>query len=126
MNRGKILWVDDEIELLRSHIMFLEEKGYEVTPVTNADDAIALITQRHFDLVLLDEMMSGKDGLAALAEIKDFNPSLPVVMITKNEEESLMEEAIGGKIDDYLTKPINPSQILSTCKKFLESDPLYL
>ena len=120
MNRGKILWVDDEIELLRSHIMFLEEKGYEVTPVTNADDAIALITQRHFDLVLLDEMMSGKDGLAALAEIKDFNPSLPVVMITKNEEESLMEEAIGGKIDDYLTKPINPSQILSTCKKFLE------
>ncbi len=118
--KGKILWVDDEIELLRPHIMFLEERGYSVTPATNADDAIHLLEENTFDLVLLDEMMSGKDGLAALVEIKEMNPSLPVVMITKNEEESLMEEAIGSKIDDYLTKPVNPSQILSTCKKFLE------
>lgn len=118
--KGKILWVDDEIELLRSHILFLKEKGYLVTPVTNADDAIALLHQESFDLVLLDEMMSGKGGLEALVEIKEINPSLPVVMITKNEEESLMEDAIGSKIDDYLTKPVNPSQILLTCKKILE------
>ncbi len=121
IKKGNILWADDEIELLRPHILFLEEKGYNVTPVTNADDAISLVKEHPFDLLLLDEMMSGKDGLSALAEIKEINPSLPVVMITKNEEESLMEEAIGSKIDDYLTKPVNPSQILSTCKKFVES-----
>jgi CheY-like chemotaxis protein len=119
-SKGKILWVDDEIDFLRSHILFLEERGYDVTAVTNADDALQLLREQQFDLVLLDEMMSGKDGLAALAEIKEMNPSLPVVMVTKNEEESLMEEAIGSKIDDYLTKPVNPSQVLSTCKKFLE------
>jgi CheY-like chemotaxis protein len=118
--KGKILWVDDEIELLRSHILFLEERGYDVTPVTNAEDALLLIEQETFDLVLLDEMLNGKDGLTALGEIKDKNPSLPVVMVTKSEEESLMEEAIGSKIDDYLTKPVNPSQVLSTCKKILE------
>ncbi|MCG8607000.1 bifunctional response regulator/alkaline phosphatase family protein [bacterium] len=119
-NKGEILWVDDEIELLRSHIMFLEDRGYKVTPMTNADDAIALIREANFDIVLLDEMMPGKDGLTALAEIKDVHPSLPVVMVTKNEEEALMEDAIGSKIDDYLTKPVNPSQILLICKKILE------
>lgn len=118
--KGKILWVDDEIDLLRSHIMFLEERGYDVEPVSNADDAIALIRERTFDMVLLDEMMPGKDGLTALSELKETNPSMPVVMVTKNEEETLMEDAIGGKIDDYLTKPVNPSQILLTCKKILE------
>lgn len=119
-NKSKILWVDDEIELLRPHILFLEEKGYSIHPVTNADDAVSLVRQHHFDLVLLDEMMHGKDGLAALAEMKEIDPSLPVVMVTKNEEERLMEDAIGSRIDDYLTKPVNPSQILSTCKKILE------
>ena len=119
--RNKILWVDDEIELLRPHILFLEEKGYAVRPAANADDAISLVRQEPFDLVLLDEMMPGKDGLTALAEIKEINPSLPVVMVTKNEEERLMEEAIGSRIDDYLTKPVNPSQILSTCKKILDA-----
>jgi DNA-binding response OmpR family regulator len=119
--RNKILWVDDEIELLRPHILFLEEKGYAVRPAANADDAISLVRQESFDLVLLDEMMPGKDGLTALAEIKEINPSLPVVMVTKNEEERLMEEAIGSRIDDYLTKPVNPSQILSTCKKILDA-----
>jgi CheY-like chemotaxis protein len=119
-SKGKILWVDDEIDLLRSHIIFLEDRGYGVTPVTNADDALALLAEQSFDLVLLDEMLYGKDGLTALAEIKDLHPSLPVVMVTKSEEETLMDDAIGSKIDDYLTKPVNPSQILSTCKKILE------
>ncbi|MFQ5864604.1 MAG: response regulator [bacterium] len=119
--KGKILWVDDEIELLRSHIMFLQERGYQITPVTNAEDALALINKETFDMVLLDEMLHGKDGLTALGEMKEAFPSLPVVMLTKNEAESLMEDAIGSKIDDYLTKPVNPSQILSTCKKILES-----
>jgi CheY-like chemotaxis protein len=123
-NKSKILWVDDEIELLRPHILFLEEKGYSIQPVTNAEDAISLVKQQRFDLVLLDEMMHGKDGLAALAEIKEINPSLPVVMVTKNEEERLMEDAIGSRIDDYLTKPVNPSQILSTCKKILEKQKI--
>ncbi len=120
-SRSKILWVDDEIELLRPHILFLEERGYLVRPMTNADDALALIREERFDLVLLDESMPGKDGLTALAELKEFNPALPVVMVTKNEEERLMEEAIGSRIADYLTKPVNPSQILSTCKKILDA-----
>lgn len=120
ISKGKILWVDDEIELLRSHIIFLEERGYRVIQATNADDALALITKENFDLMLLDEMMPGKDGLTALIEIKETAPSLPVVMVTKSEEEALMEDAIGRNIDDYLTKPVNPSQILLTCKRILE------
>ncbi len=118
--KGSILWVDDEIELLRSHVLFLNEKGYRVDTATNGEDAIEMVRKGHFDLVFLDEMMAGKGGLETLAEIKEISPSLPVVMITKNEAESLMEEAIGGKISDYLTKPVNPSQILLACKKFLE------
>ncbi|MCI0495606.1 PglZ domain-containing protein [candidate division KSB1 bacterium] len=119
--KASIIWVDDEIELLRPHIMFMEERGYQVTPVTNAEDALILIKEKVYDLVLLDEMLNGMDGLTALGEIKIINPSLPVIMVTKSEEEALMEDAIGGKIDDYLTKPVNPSQILLTCKKYLES-----
>ncbi|MCK4893472.1 MAG: response regulator [Calditrichia bacterium] len=121
MAKNIILWVDDEIEFLQPHILFLKEKDYQVETATNADDALALIKEKNIDLVLLDEMMPGKDGLVALGEIKDMKPGLPVIMITKNEEESLMEDAIGSKIDDYLTKPVNPSQILMVCKKFLES-----
>jgi len=117
----RILWADDEIELLQAHVLFLQKKGYEVDTVTNGDDAIYRAQNKEYDIVLLDEMMSGKDGLSTLNELKDLYPHLPVIMITKNEEESLMEEAIGSKIDDYLTKPVNPSQILSTCKKFIES-----
>lgn len=117
----KILWIDDEIELLRPHIIFLEERGYEIIPVPNAEDGITLIKENKFDLILLDEMLHGMDGLTALTEIKEISPSLPVIMITKSEVESLMEEAIGSKIDDYLTKPVNPSQILLTCKKILDS-----
>lgn len=119
--KKKILWVDDEIDLLRPHVLFLEEKGYSVTTVTNAEDAIELVRHQDYDLVLLDEMLHGMDGLTALGELKDINPGLPVIMVTKSEEESLMEDAIGGKIDDYLTKPVNPSQILLVCKKILDS-----
>ncbi len=118
--KGKILWVDDEIDLLRPHIRYLTEKGYTVDTATNGEDAIAMVKQTVFDLVFLDEMMAGMGGLRTLAEIKDLRPTLPVIMITKNEEESLMEEAIGVKISDYLIKPVNPSQVLMACKKFLE------
>ncbi len=118
--KAKILWVDDEIELLRAHVRVLEERGYEVHTVPNAEDALAILRERTFDAVLLDEMLNGMDGLSALIEIKEMHPSLPVIMVTKSEEESLMEEAIGSKIDDYLTKPVNPSQIILTLKRVLE------
>jgi DNA-binding response OmpR family regulator len=121
ISKGKIIWVDDEIELLRSHIIFLQQRGYDVVPVTNAEDAIQLIKNQPVDIILLDEMLNGMDGLTALNIIKEINPFLPVIMITKNEEESIMEQAIGAKIDNYLTKPVNPSQILLACKKVLET-----
>ncbi len=116
----KILWADDEIDLLQAHVLFLRKKDYEVDTVTNGDDALYKVKNKHYDIVLLDEMMSGKDGLSTLNEMKDLLPSLPVIMITKSEEESLMEEAVGRRIDDYLTKPVNPSQILMACKRILD------
>lgn len=116
----KILWVDDEIELLRSHIIFLNEKGYQVETVSNGEDALSEVKEKSYDLILLDEMMPGLGGLETLARIKEINPDIPVVMVTKSEEESLMNEAIGSKISDYLIKPVVPSQILLVCKKFLE------
>jgi CheY-like chemotaxis protein len=118
--KGRILWVDDEIELLRPHIRLLKERGYVVDTASNAEDAVTMVRQTGFDLVFLDEMMPGRGGLEALSEIKELRPGVPVVMVTKNEEESLMEEAIGSKINDYLVKPVNPSQVLAACKKFLE------
>lgn len=118
--KGKILWVDDEIELLRPHILLLAEKGYTVETSTNGEDAVQMVKQRFFDLVFLDETMAGMGGLRTLSEIKDLRPEIPVVMITKNEDEGLMEEAIGEKISYYLTKPVNPSQVLLACKKILE------
>jgi CheY-like chemotaxis protein len=121
MQKKRILWADDEIDLLQPHILFLQSKGYEVDTVTNGDDAISKVAENFYHIVLLDEMMSGKDGLTALQEIKALSPQTPVIMITKSEEESLMEDAIGGKIDDYLTKPVNPSQILIACKKILDT-----
>lgn len=121
MPKSKILWVDDEVEFLQPHILFLEEKGYEVETATNAEDGLEMIQQHPFDLVLLDETMPGQDGLTALGEIKKIQPGLPVIMITKNEAESLMEDAIGAHINDYLTKPVNPSQILIAAKKILEA-----
>jgi CheY-like chemotaxis protein len=121
--RKTVMWVDDEIEMLRAHVMFLETRGYHVIPVFTGDDAIQMIAEKpmEYDIVLLDEQMPGKDGLTTLEEIKEIRPDLPVVMVTKSEEERLMEQAIGKKIDGYLTKPVNPSQILLVCKRLLES-----
>ncbi|MBS3945126.1 MAG: response regulator [Melioribacter sp.] len=121
MKRNRILWVDDEIELLRSHIIFLNEKGYDVDTVTNGEDAITEVRNNSFDLIFLDEMMPGLGGLETLAQIKEISPNIPIVMITKSEEESLMHDAIGSKISDYLIKPVVPSQVLMVCKKLLES-----
>jgi DNA-binding response OmpR family regulator len=117
----RILWVDDEIDLLSSHIMFLEDKGYEVTAASSGDEGTAALRAGRFDLVLLDETMPGKSGLETLQEIKEIDPNLPVIMITKNEAEDLVEQAIGMKIDDYLLKPVNPLQIYSAAKRILDS-----
>ena len=117
MTNGQLLWVDDEIELLRAHIIFLEKKGYEVTTVSNGTDAIDMCQEKSFDLVLLDEQMPGLSGLETLQRIKQIAPAMPVVMVTKSEEENIMEQAIGQKIADYLIKPVNPNQILLTLKK---------
>ena len=117
MTNGVLLWVDDEIEQLKAHLLFLEKKGYEVVTVSNGTDAIEECQQRSFDLVLLDEQMPGLSGLETLQRIKELQPALPVVMVTKSEEENIMEQAIGQKIADYLIKPVNPNQILLTLKK---------
>ena len=117
MTNGLLLWVDDEIEQLRAHILFLEKKGYEIVTVSNGTDAIDLCRQRNFDLVLLDEQMPGISGLETLQQLKEICPSMPVVMVTKSEEENIMEQAIGQKIADYLIKPVNPNQILLALKK---------
>ena len=117
MTNGQLLWVDDEVELLKAHIIFLEKKGYEVTTVSNGSDAVDLCGERSFDLVLLDEQMPGLSGLETLHRIKQIAPATPVVMVTKSEEENIMEQAIGQKIADYLIKPVNPNQILLTLKK---------
>lgn len=121
MKKNKILWVDDEIDLLRAHIIFLNEKGYDVETVTNGEDAINKVRNEQYDLIFLDEMMPGLGGLETLSQIKEISSNLPVVMITKNEAESLMNDAIGSKISDYLIKPVVPSQVLLVCKKILES-----
>ena len=112
MSQYNILWADDEIDLLKPYIMFLQSKGYDVTPVNSGADALEKIEERLFDVVFLDEMMPGLTGLETLAQLKQRKPNLPVVMITKSEEERIMEEAIGSKIADYLIKPLNPNQIL--------------
>ncbi|MBQ8711353.1 MAG: bifunctional response regulator/alkaline phosphatase family protein [Prevotella sp.] len=117
MTNGQLLWVDDEMELLKAHIIFLEKKGYEVTTASNGTDAIDLCQERSFDLVLLDEQMPGLSGLETLQRIKQISPAMPVVMVTNSEEENIMEQAIGQKIADYLIKPVNPNQILLTLKK---------
>ncbi|MEQ3499108.1 MULTISPECIES: bifunctional response regulator/alkaline phosphatase family protein [Tenacibaculum] len=124
MRNIHILWVDDEIDLLKPHILFLEKKDYKVTTCTNGTDAIDLVSENNFDIVFLDENMPGITGLEALSEIKQKNTNLPIVMITKSEEEYLMEEAIGSKIADYLIKPVNPNQILLSLKKNLDHSRL--
>jgi CheY-like chemotaxis protein len=124
MQNSKILWVDDEIDHLKPHIKFLKEKGLLVEPISNGPDALERIKNESFDLVFLDENMPGMTGLDVLAELKIIAPQLPVIMITKSEEEHIMESAIGSKIADYLIKPVKPSQILLACKKILEGKSL--
>lgn len=117
MKKERILWADDEIDLLNVYVIFLEEKGYEVVTATNGKDAIDLCRQESFDIIFLDENMPGLSGLETLSQLKEIVPDVPMVMITKSEEENIMNMAIGRKIADYLTKPVNPSQILLTLKK---------
>ncbi len=117
MRKDKILWADDEIDLLKPHILFLEEKGYEVVPVVSGQDAIDCCKEQIFDIIFLDENMPGLSGLETLVQIKQINPDVPVVMVTKSEEESIMNQAIGNKIADYLIKPVNPNQLFLSIKK---------
>lgn len=116
---ARILWADDEIDLLKPHILFLEQKGYEIDTINNGADAVEMVDEKHYDIIFLDENMPGLNGLETLAKIKDKNQSVPIIMITKSEEEYIMEEAIGGQISDYLIKPVNPNQILLALKKNL-------
>jgi len=124
MAKDRLLWADDEIDLLKPHILFLEEKGYEVVTTTNGQDALDLCHEQSFDLVFLDENMPGLSGLETLNAIKEFLPSIPVVMITKSEEEDIMDQAIGSKIADYLIKPVNPSQMLLAIKKNVHKEEI--
>lgn len=124
MEQPRILWIDDEIELLKPHVLFLQEKGHEVETVTNGRDAVDLVKERFFDLILLDENMPGLSGMETLSEMRELQPNTPVVMITKSEEEQVMEDAIGSRVSDYLIKPVNPNQILLAIKKNLDNKRL--
>lgn len=124
MSSIQILWVDDEISHLKPHIIFLEQKNYNITPCSNGSDALEVFAQNNFDIVFLDENIPGLSGLETLSELKKLNENIPVVMITKSEEEYIMEEAIGSKIADYLIKPVNPNQILLSLKKNLDHSRL--
>ena len=121
MKNPTILWADDEIDLLKPHIMFLTQKGYELTTVSNGVDALDACEKNDFDLIILDENMPGLSGLETLVRIKETRPDIPVIMITKSEEENIMNQAIGNKIADYLIKPVNPNQIFLSIKKNLHS-----
>lgn len=121
LNKISLLWADDEIELLKSHILFLKEKKINVTAVSSGEEAIQILGGKKYDIVLLDQLMTGIDGIETLKKIKKINPSIPIIMITKNEDEWMMNEAIASQISDYLIKPVNPNQILSSCKRILSS-----
>ena len=124
MRKINILWADDEIDLLKVHLLFLEEKGYNVITANNGDDAIGLVHENHFDIIFLDENMPGLSGLETLDIIKGIYPTIPIIMITKSEEEDIMDRAIGAKISDYLIKPVNPNQILLIIKKNVDTKRL--
>lgn len=124
MKGKKILWADDEIDMLKSHILFIEEKGYKITPVISGQDAIDCFKEETFDVVFVDENMPGITGLETLDALKKINPSVPVIMITKSEDEGIMTHAIGKQIADYLIKPVNPNQILLALKKILHKEDI--
>ena len=124
MNNYSILWADDEIDLLKPHIMFLRSRGYDVTTANNGHDVIDLLQQQQFDVIILDENMPGLTGLETLSAIKQTAPHIPVIMITKSEEENIMDQAVGNKIADYLIKPVNPNQILLALEKHLHAEQL--
>ncbi len=121
---GKILWVDDEVDLLKPHMVFLEAKGYSLTPVNNVNEALEILEKEKYQLVLIDENMPGISGLEAIPMIKNIDSTIKIVMVTKSEEEHLMEQAIGSQISDYILKPVNPNQILLSLKKNLQSEDL--
>ncbi|MDR1407468.1 MAG: PglZ domain-containing protein [Tannerella sp.] len=124
IKKERILWADDEIDLLKPHILFLQEKGYEVVPVVSGQDAVDCCREQTFDIIFLDENMPGLTGLETLSAIKEINPTTPVVMVTKSEEESIMNQAIGNKIADYLIKPVNPHQLYLSIKKNLHKSDI--
>ncbi len=120
----RILWVDDEVELLKPHVLFLRSKGYEVDTCNNGYDAIDMAAEGAYDLIILDEMMPGMTGLETLPRIKEARPTTPVIMVTKSEEENIMDKAVGSKIADYLIKPVNPNQVLLSIKKNVHQQQL--
>ena len=121
---AKVIWIDDEVDLLKPHIVFLENKGYQVSPVNNVNEALEMIEKENFQLALLDENMPGISGLEAIPMIKNIDSAIKIVMVTKNEEELIMEQAIGSQIADYILKPVNPNQILLSLKKNLQEETL--
>ncbi|HNY14468.1 MAG TPA: response regulator, partial [Bacteroidales bacterium] len=125
MRRIKILWTDDEIEVLKPHIFFLEEKGYDVSTCSNGNDTLDLVRQNSYDLIFLDENMPGLSGIETLKLIREIRSDIPVVMVTKSEEDEIMEAAIGSEIADYLIKPVRPKQILLAIKKILDQKRLF-
>jgi DNA-binding response OmpR family regulator len=116
----KILWIDDEIEALRPHILYLNEKSYDVTPVSNGDDAISMIKTFRYDVILLDQMMPGQDGMSVLARVRELDSTIPLIMVTQCREDELINEALGKRISDFLVKPIGGAQIASTLKRVLD------
>src|SRR5690554_1167797 len=124
MSKARFLWVDDEMDLLTPYVLFLEEKGYATECAGNGHDALELCRTRAYDIIFLDEHMPGLSGLETLARLHRFNPHVPVVMVTKSEDEGIMDQAIGKKIADYLIKPVHPHQVLSSIKKLLEKKEL--
>ena len=123
-NAKRILWVDDEIDLLRPHLLFLQQRGYHVDAITNGDDALALLKENRYDLVLLDEQMPGISGLEVLEALRRENAHMRVVMVTKSEEDRTMTEAIGRRVDEYLVKPTSPRQVLSVVTRILEGSAI--
>ena len=121
---SKLIWIDDEVDLLKPHVVFLENKGYHITPVNNVNEALEMIEKENFQLALLDENIPGISGLEAIPMIKNIDSAIKIVMVTKNEEELIMEQAIGSQIADYILKPVNPNQVLLSLKKNLQEETL--